>query len=253
MDEKTSLLSKIEYDINNNNINDAIKKAFQGYSLYRDNCFLNKVVQIYEKNYEYKKAISVLKKMQKKEPDNLYITKKIAFNLFILKDFKKALKYYKAILEAEPFISENNYNLGCIYHYTKDYKNAEKFYSYALQADNQNISAINNLGDLYYETKNIDEAVKLFNMAISINPLHPEAYHHLGVINREIFKDYELSVLYLKKALRIHPNYILNSFQLAMTYKEMGETSKAVEFLNNCLKLNPNYKQAIKELKKLRN
>ena len=63
----------------------------------------------------------------------------------------------------------------------------------------------------------------------------------------------ELSVLYLKKALRIDPNYPLNSYQLALSYKKLGDWKKAVQYLENALKLNPNFKDAKAELKKIAN
>ena len=84
-----------------------------------------------------------------------------------------------------------------------------------------------------------------------LSPSHPEAYHHMGIIYREYFKDLKMSKYYIKKALILDPKYPMNSYQLGLTYKQMGDIEEAKKLFKRSLELRPNYKDAEVELVKL--
>lgn len=251
MMDKNKALKQIDLDIANLNIDEAIKKAQNSYKTFKDNCFLNKVVQIREKQGKLKEANETLKKMLKLEPNNNLLIEKIALNYFNIGDYKQCLNNYKKLLNKMPYSSKYNYCVGYAYHFLRDYKNAIKYYTFAIKINSKNLSAINNLGIIYYENNNPSYAKELYDNAISINPNHPEAYHHLGIIYREFLDDIELSILHLKKALRMDPNYPFNSYQLALSYKRANDKDNAIKYFKKTLELKPNYQEAIKELKGL--
>lgn len=228
---------------------EAIDLAQLGFKTFKDNCFLNEIVEAYIVLKDRKSAINILLKMIKTEKDNPHLYQRLGYNYFILGDFKKALKYYKMLLNMNPEVSSYNFNVGNMYHFLKDLKNAYKYYDIAVKLDITNLSALNNLGLVYYETKNWQEAIKIFNTAISISATHPEAYHHLGIIYREFVKDFELSELYLKKAIRLDPTHFENTYQLALTYKEENNIEQLKSTLNKCLEMRPNHKESLKLLK----
>lgn len=251
METKKRILFEIDKDICEKNYDQAIKTSKEGFKCFKDNCFLNKIVQIHQDTKNYKAAISVLKKMMKTEKDNEDLINRTAYFYFVSAKYKEALKYYKLLLDNNPISSKYNFNVACSYDFLKDYKNALKYYKLALDADSSNLSAMNNYAMVFYAIKQYDTAISILNRAISIAPSHPEAYHHMGVINREYIGDLEMSLLYLKKAFRLDSKYILNSYQVALTYKAMNDMTHAKEYVQKALKINPSYKPVIKLMKEL--
>lgn len=245
---KSNFLRQIKLNLAQNDCKTAIETALEGYKKYKDNCFLNEIADIYIKMKNRKEAIKYLKQIYKNDSHNLSNIKLLAYNLFYIGNFKEALKYYKLVLDFEPQISANYFNIASMYHFMKKNKEAFDYYSFAIDLDSKNISALNNLGALYYENKYFKEAEPYFKRAIKIAPNHPEAYHHMGVILRDYYNDLKMSKYYLKKALILDPNYLLNSYQLGLTYKKMGEKDTAKKLFERCLELNPNHKDSQKEL-----
>lgn len=233
------------------NCDSAINFALNEYKKTKDVCFLDKIAKIYFSVKNIKEAINYYKKIYVLQPDNLSNIKILAYSYFLLLDYKKALKYYKIALDYESDNSTNYFNVASMYHYLGKKKKAFDYYNNAILKNPNNLSAINNIGLLCYENKYYEKAIPYFKRAIKTDASHPEAYHHLGVIYREYFKDLKMSKYYIQKALYLDPNYILNSYQLALTYKEMGNLEKAQEFLKRCQKIDPEHKDSKKELEKI--
>ncbi|MBQ9246672.1 tetratricopeptide repeat protein [bacterium] len=236
---------------NNKKYDEAIKLAKSEFRKTKDNCFNNEIYNCFKLQNNLEEAIKILKKMIKIEPDDLSLLKKLAYNYYLSGDYKNALKYYKIVLESEPISAENHYSTGLMYHSLKDLKNAYKYYCNAIKANPKYVAAHNNIGILYYEGKDYENALKIFKNSIAISPSNPEAYHHIGIIQRIYKKDEELSVLYLKKAIRLDPKYAGNYYQLALTYNSFKRNKKAIQALKKCIELNPNYEHAKELLEKL--
>ncbi len=249
--DKNKLLRQIKLYIAKDDCESAIKTALNGYKQFKDNCFLNEIARIYVKLRNRKEAIKYYKKIFKNDPNNLFNIKSLAYNLFAVADFKGALKYYKLVLDFEPQVSANYFNVANMYHFLNKKKEAFDYYNFAINLNPKDISSINNLGLLYYENKYYKEAIPYFKRAIKINSNHPEAYHHMGIILRDYCKDYRMSKYYLKKAVTLDPNYLLNSYHLGLTYKKLNDKENAKKLFERCLELNPNHKESIKELKEL--
>ena len=247
------LLTEIVQLKNEKKYTEAIKKAKSGFKKYKDNCFNNEMYDCYIKQNKRKEAIKVLKQMLKYEPDDIIICKRLAYNYFVLAKYEEALKYYKLVIELEPLSSQNYFNAGSIYHYLNNVKKAYDYYYTALRLNPSNISALNNIGILYYENKNWDKAIETFNSIISKFPAHPEAYHHMGIIFREYNKDFELSELYIKKAIRLDPEYAENYYQLALTQYFENKIKDSILNLDKCLKLSPRHILSINLMKNIRN
>ena len=251
--EKQHILRQIKIKIAQNDCAGAVDLAKKGFKDFKDNCFLNEIAKICVGMGNRKDAINYLKKIYKNDPNNLSNIKLLAYNLFAIGKFKEALKYYNLILDFEPQVAENYFNVASMYHFLKKRKEAWDYYNFAININPKYVSAINNLGLLYYENKYYKEAVPYFKKAIKISPEHPEAYHHLGVIYREYYNDLNMSKYYLKKALIMDSKYPINSYQLEKKNKKTGNLAEAKKLFMRCLELQPNNKDAEKELVKLNN
>lgn len=245
---------KVENFLANRETKKALDFLDEMYLKYKNNCVLSKKADILlssDNQKDVKKGIKLLEKMLKSEKRNIELITKIAYNYFFISNLKKSLKYYKTALKIEPCAAYLNYNVGNVYHFLKQNKKAAYYYLIAIKLKPNHTEALNNLGILYYDSKEYKTAIELHNDALKTNPNHPEAYHHLGIIEREFKNDLELSMYYLKKAIRLDPDYLLNHYQLALTYKKMGELEKARGELKVCLHINPKHKDSSAELKKI--
>lgn len=244
MDLKTEILRKIDEEIFYGRYENAVKISKKAFKEFNDNCFLNKILQINLKKGDFKSAVSILKKMIKTEPNDLYLTEQTAYCFFRLNNYKKALKYYKMLLDLSPCSSKYNFNVASIYDFLEDYPKALKYYKYAVDADSRNISARNNYAVICCKLNRYDTAIKIFNDIIRTAPDHPEAYHHMGVIYRDYLKDTEMALLYLKKAYRLDKTTVLNPYQIALTYMELNDIPKVKEYAQKAAEINPCYKPA---------
>lgn len=237
--------------VEKNEIDNAIKLLDNLYSKDKNDCILIKKAEILINSGQRKNAINLLEKIFKQNKKDIDLILKIAYNYFLISDLKKSLKYYLIALEMKPYVDFINFNVGNVYHFLKNDKKAVYYYSIAVNLNPNYVEAINNLGIIYCDSKMYKEAISMHNQAISISPTHPEAYHHLGTIERKQNKDYELSMYYLKKAIKLDPSYLLNHYELALTYKCMNKFDDAKSELEICKNINPNHKDTITELVKL--
>ena len=141
-----------------------------------------------------------------------------------------------------------NYNVGVTCAVLGDIELAVAFYKRAIRLDEKNIRAINNLAGIYiYQLKDFDMAIQYLDYVIKIAPNDPEAYNAYG--NIYLFKeDFKKAELYLKKAIFFDEKYYKNHYDIARAYIGLKQETKAKEALENCLKLQPEYKPAL-ELK----
>ena len=252
---KQEITKKILNDIiilrNAGRFEEAIELAMKSFRNTKNNCFNNEIYNCFISQNKRSEAIKILIKMIKYEPDNLSLKKKLAHHYFLLGDYKNALKYYKKVTDYEPAKPENQYNTGMMYHYLKDRQKAYQHYRNALNINPKYTPALNNIGLLYFESNDFENAVAIFKKTVSSAPSSPEAYHHLGVIQRVYYNDEELSLLYLKKAIRLDPEYADNYYQLALTYNKYGRKQETITTLQKCLELCPQHNQAKQLLGKI--
>lgn len=222
--------------------------AAKFYIQFKDKYFLNLAIRIFSaRKTPNKNIIKYLKNILKDKNDDPKILNKIAYYYFLDNKLSTSIKYYKQVWELEPYSLLANYNLANSYHSKKDFKNAIKYYNFALKIDNEHLDSLNNLGVIYYKKyKKYKTAEKYFRLVLSLKDDNPEALHHLGIIQREFYKDLDLAQKYLNKATIIDRGYIYNHYQLALTYKALGNKEKFNEKIQDCLKINPNDKYVLK-------
>ena len=102
--------------------------------------------------------------------------------------------------------------------------------------------ARNNLGAAYLKIKEWDAAIAVFNEitqdALYATPHYPlynlgKAYYHKG--------QYQKSLHYYKKALKLQENYFLALMGTGRTYLAMNEGRKALQYLERAVKIAPNF------------
>ena len=83
------------------------------------------------------------------------------------------------------------------------------------------------LGTLYGKYENdYDRSTYYLNNALILDSTILDAYNNLGVMYR-ISKQYNKAIYILEKGLKISPNYSLILYNLSLSYKCIGDTTKA--------------------------
>ncbi|NWT82310.1 TMTC3 protein, partial [Lanius ludovicianus] len=158
---------------------------------------------------------------------------------------------------------------------------AKEAYLRALELDGTNADLWYNLAIVYIELKDPTEALKNFNRALELNPTHklalfnsallmqesgdarlrPEAkqrllhyvkeepqdsngYFNLGMLAMDDKKDMEAEA-WMKKAIRLQPNFRSALFNLALLYSQTGKELMALPVLEDLLRYYPDHTKGL--------
>jgi tetratricopeptide (TPR) repeat protein len=227
-------------------------------------------------------AIDDLRKLLKKNPNNINAREKLAELLFTNKSYLAAIKEYLVMIDHAVDTSEIDEvkllnKIGNAYQKLDNFDDARKYFLIAKSKDDLNFETNFNLGQVEYLCNNLEKAEVYFNMAYKLSPDNAEVIKYLGICRYKFnnFKDAaEKLFRYLKEknnqdaeAVFFLANslYNLNRFDDAIKYfsslKQSSEYSaesfymlgyirknqklflQAVEDFNNAL-INGNYKEA---------
>jgi tetratricopeptide (TPR) repeat protein len=130
--------------------------------------------------------------------------------------------------------------LGILYFRKKDYNQALEAYRQSIRKDPGIARTYNNLGTLYLtqfvqtrDSRHRDHAVEAFNKALEIDPRLVSALNGRGSAykfsNRiqESLKDWQT-------AISIKPDFIDAYFNIGITYLQLKEKKRALDYFNRC-------------------
>ncbi|KAL8527060.1 hypothetical protein ACS0TY_016065 [Phlomoides rotata] len=156
-------------------------------------------------------------------------------------DINQGVAYYKKALYYNWHYADAMYNLGVAYGEMLKFDMAIVFYELAFHFNPHCAEACNNLGVIYKDRDNLDKAVECYQgkmdaaasmieKAIVANPTYAEAYNNLGVLYRDA-GSISLAVEAYEQCLKIDPDS-RNAGQnrlLAMNYINDGTDDKLYE------------------------
>lgn len=199
---------------------------------------------IYQRLKEYDKSISAYNKFLQANPkdyDGLY---NIALTYFDKKDYQKAIEYFKKCVEMK---NEDDVIKALVLAYLNNDE------AQAAQQLAQNIFETRENGlDLYYEiakifeSKNptskdftlIDEAIDMYLSVIEKDAKYFDAYLSVSICYAKR-GEWEDSVEFCKKALKLNPDSYEANNQMGLVYYCCDEIKKAVIYYEIALKLKP--------------
>ncbi len=211
----------------------------------------------YKKQVNNKKMLVTFKKLVELKPENVDYLSHLSFSFSKvganLEEEATQLKYYAKAksLAAKAKELDDNHSFA---HYT---------YALALARENENASSKTKIS-------NAKEIQKECDKALALNPNEAGAYHIMGRWHRTFAGfgktktalvntffggkpeggTYADAVSNLKKAIKLEPWYMLHTYELAVTYHEMGKDDLAKEFVKKAMKLPQTYEDAKKCYKK---
>jgi tetratricopeptide (TPR) repeat protein len=209
-----------------------------------------KLAELYLYQYMYRECDETLEKaiqLQKHNP-KAFLTKAILLKekgdtigyirmmqLVIDQDPKEVLAYQSL---AEHFQEKLNPLAISYYKNALEIKPNDKILNY-------------NLGMLYQDLGELELAKEQYQNLIAIDPNSYPAFNNLGYIALVFEDNYEEAVRFFSKAIEIYPQYDQAWCNRGIAYYYLQERQKARADYLHCLKINPNYEVAIKELDRL--
>lgn len=129
---------------------------------------------------DYKKAEKICRKILEKNPNNDTVLINLGNILFIYKKYEEALLYYQRAkdIKSDSFLAR--VNIANIYLEQKKYKLAEQTSQEALMLDSQNYMALNILGTALLEQEQYKKALSVLQQALNVNKNDAWLFNYLS-------------------------------------------------------------------------
>ena len=207
------------------------------------------LASIYLGNKNFDKAEKLYKRLVEKEPLN----EKYFFSLGICQQrqgaLESAIDSYKKAIKIKPDYSEAYTNIGVIHSNSGEQEKAIEIYEKAIKIKKDYI-ALNNLGLIYSNINEQDKAIVNFQKALNIKPDFAEAYINIGnslVANGNP----KLALENFNKAIEIKPNSPELYNNVANVYSIIGDLRESIKSYTKAIEINPNYTNAYNNLAKI--
>ncbi|XP_043701507.1 probable UDP-N-acetylglucosamine--peptide N-acetylglucosaminyltransferase SPINDLY isoform X1 [Telopea speciosissima] len=158
-------------------------------------------------------------------------------------DMNQGVAYYKKALSHNWHYADALYNLGVAYGEMLKFDEAVVFYELALHFNPHCAEACNNLGVIYKDRDNLDKALECYQMALSIKPNFCQSLNNLGVVYTVQGK-LDAAATMIEKAIVANPTYAEAYNNLGVLYRDAGNISLAIEAYDQCLKIDPDSRNA---------
>jgi len=189
-----------------------------------------------------------------------------------MNQYSKALEYLVQVIDLQPLYSRGYFELGNTYYATNRFEQAILNYNHALELEADLIEARKRLGESYYRRHSFTLASSEFKKVLAVTPDDPEVNFMMGItvyklaalneyIN-EFLELYDLSnqdeieakkqkydsekqhiyneiISYFYRAQSVRKNFFEASFNLALTYQDLGQVDSALYYYNKTLQINP--------------
>ena len=211
---------------------------------------------------KYNEAISEFKEYLEEDPSNYYAHQGLGEAYYKISRFSDAKNEFKAALSLDPADSLSQSSLGYSHYQLKEYDDAIEAFEKALELDPDYWSPYLGLGWTYYaishnselETvKKLDYSKKaVSNFERSIELKDDDSYSsYLGLGHVYLWENYykqaddptknfTTAIEVLQKSLELNPDEVGAYLGLGYAYQFISDKSKAAEYFEKALELNPN-------------
>ncbi|MEO5968278.1 MAG: hypothetical protein ABIP68_08880 [Ferruginibacter sp.] len=206
--------------------------SFSGYT--QDVKELQETARSFMRQGDFTNSILVLSKASQIEPENMSLAKDLALSYYYKKDFDKALKSIKPVLESAE-VDDQSFQIGAnIYLSLGNFKEAETTYKNGLKKYPLSGPLYNDYGELLYGLKD-SKAINMWESGIEADPSFPKNYYNTTrfyYLKGDLIK----CILYGEIFLNMDPlnsktpeikDIIIDSYKRIFTYKDILAESKA--------------------------
>ena len=165
----------------------------------------------------------------------------------VLKDYSKAIEYFKKSIDMNNNDYNSHYNLALCYQHLKDNESALTEYEKSLELKPHNIDALNNTGIVFSALGKYPQAEKCYELGLELEPRSQKLLVNLANLKLHNQKFEEAEKIYIS-ILEDDANKEINYYNLGNCYLEAEQYDKAVKVYEQALDLNPEYFPAFNNL-----
>lgn len=199
--------------------------------------------QVYWNMKEYEKAFDTANKSVKVLSKNPQARMTLGNSYYVQGNYKKAMKNYKVAAKDAETTIKADVEIARTYQKMGEENKAKELYTQILTKSSNEYEA-------YYSIAMMEPYKKLsyLKKALGINITFIDAW--LGLAGLEINRDnFAMAQDYLSVAYYINQNDFRYYYYQGLIYKSLDDLQTAALYFNKCLKLNPNFAEAQKELR----
>ena len=169
--------------------------------------------QIKEKHTE---AYSFFKKAYELSPTSFHLSS-LATSAFNAKMWDESIKYYNALIAANPEKQNFQYNLACAYQAVKDYPKAISILENLNIINTKTTQIAEKLAEIYIESNNLEAAKSIYSNLMNKGKVSPEIYYQYAMLCAKT-DDMDKAENILKKVLLLEPKNAIAHKDLGVIY-----------------------------------
>lgn len=208
------------------------------------NAYLN-LSNIYKLQNNSSQVTGTYQKALENDPSNAVIIYELAKWYADQGANERGLDIFQSVLNLKPHDPSTYFAQGEFFIKLHNYDDAIKALTKSIEFSPDYLEARNSLAHIYFLNKNYDKAIELFNKNLAINPYYDLSLLDLGKIYL-LKQKYPESLAALQKYIKVDPDSSDAYYHLAAASYLMKNSTGAIDFLNESLRLDPNNIQARK-------
>lgn len=190
---------------------------------------------------ESEAALSPVRKLAKKYPDNIEYLKLLGGIQHSLKQYNEAISSFQSALKINGNDFQTLSNIASSLKETKQLEEAESYFKKSLSLQPDQPDALTNYGLLLQLNAKTDEAILLHQKALQLIPEHHIAMYNLAYALNEK-RQYETSLQVYLKLLELMPNHVRALCNTANVLSQLKQYEQAITYLQSASHIAPNDK-----------
>jgi tetratricopeptide (TPR) repeat protein len=195
----------------------------------REDAYLD-LSHIYHVNDRDEEALQLLERFLKVSP----FSERALFALgnihWSRQEWESALDDYRRILEINPDSIRALLDVADTYNNLEEPESALQYYLRALENNPESFNILNQVGTCYEELRQLDMAARYYQKALALKPDSLEVLDALGNVSFMAHQYLEATSYYIR-VLEAEPDRMVTRFNLARSYKGLGEATLALTHL----------------------
>ena len=203
-----------------------------------DAMLYTKIAGLYADAGNYEEALGAYKRAVKLRPNDAFIYISIGNILQTMGDYENAYNSFMQAQQNYPEYKYNYLNITNIEYFRKNYKNAIDNYIIFLNAYPEHLEASENLANVYYASGQPEKACEIY---AALYKKYPSAFKEYANYGLALFdtKQYKPAIDMLSKAIEENSEDEVILAKLALSYQNLGENSKSLEYFEKTFAVNP--------------